>query len=462
LSHDTQNTLIIITAGLDTCEADAISQLETLSRRLGIEFDLHLIGLGVEDRTEAEQLQQLAASAGGSYYDADDEEDISRVLGDQISILQGTPVARATAAATPQPTPANTPALPTDTPAPALPPLSLSEPVNLTNTPDDSSTYGLIMFDDDGYLHFVWVDRSTRELGEDLLHRAMSPDGTWSESEILTTGFRGLIESSVRLARNPNGQACAFVAAAGPSDIAQKLYSSCFEGSTTTEPTLVQDQWRDADPAFTPDGTPQTIWNSSPGSLYFGETELVGGSAALIYQPTFTIDTAGTFHAIWIRQTTPFRLEYFSSSDGGQTWSEIEQLTGDEDPNPGWPRLVADRQGNVHLAWSSSGGKNFYRHRTPDEGWGETVEIGPDTQGSAWYDLTIDGDGLAHMVWIWLDMYYTRQQPDGTWTQPQVILADAGDPSGGRPSLAIDEAGARHFTWHGKDNEFYYATLPLD
>lgn len=456
LSNQNKNTLIIITAGLDTCEADAVSQLETLSRRLGIEFDLHLIGLGVEDPAEAGQLQQLAESAGGSYYNADSEEDIGRVLEDQISILQGTPVARATA--TPAPTSAPLP--PTDTPAPTAPALSLTGPFNLTDTPDHASSEGRIMIDGQGYLHFVWVDQGARELGSDLLHRYKSPDDDWSDPEILTTDFKSLIQSSARLARSPNGQVCAFVAAAGPSDFAQQLYSSCFEGSATTEMAFVQEQWRDADPAFTPDGAPQTVWNQPPGSLYFGETELVSGSAALVYQPTFTIDTAGTFHAAWVRQSDPFRLEYFSSSDGGQSWSEVERLTGDEDPSPGWPRLVADAQGNVHLGWMGFGGKNFYRRWTPDGGWGDAVEIGPDTQGSAWFDLAIDDDGLAHMVWIWTSLYYARQQPDGSWTEPQVILEDAGDANGGGPVMAIDDQGARHIVWHGTDKEIYYATLP--
>ena len=63
LSHSTKNSLIIITAGLDTCETEAISQVETLSRRLGIDLDLHLIGLGVADLAFAEGvIQEIAAS----------------------------------------------------------------------------------------------------------------------------------------------------------------------------------------------------------------------------------------------------------------------------------------------------------------------------------------------------------------------------------------------------------------
>jgi hypothetical protein len=262
------------------------------------------------------------------------------------------------------------------------------------------------------------------------------------------------------LARDPTGSICAFWAAEGPSGGAQKLYSRCFTGRDSTEATLIQDQWRDADPAFTPDGTPQTIWSNN--TLYFDETELVSDNGGLVYQPTFTIDTAGNYHAVWVRQIQPFRLEYFSSGDGGQTWSEIEQLTGAEATNPGWPQLVADEQGNVHLAWIEFGGRNFYRRWTPGEGWGEAIEIGPDTPGSAWFDMVIDPGGLAHMVWIPNEgnIYYAQQQSDSSWNQPQLLVEDAraGEP----PTMAIDAQGVRHFVWPGSDQELYYATLPAE
>lgn len=132
LTSDTKNTLIVITAGLDTCEADAITQLQTLTRRLGIEFDLHLIGLGVKDPTQSQELENIAQAAGGDYYAAENEEDVGRVLHDQISILQGTPVAvqpSSTPTETPSPT-ATIPAPPTATPPP---PTSTPKPLPTSN-----------------------------------------------------------------------------------------------------------------------------------------------------------------------------------------------------------------------------------------------------------------------------------------------------------------------------------------
>ncbi len=92
LTRDTKNTLIVISAGLDTCEANAVEQLQTLTRRLGIEFDLQLIGLGVSEGDRV-QLEQMAQAAGGAYHDAQNEEDIQRVVAEEASKLPGGPAA---------------------------------------------------------------------------------------------------------------------------------------------------------------------------------------------------------------------------------------------------------------------------------------------------------------------------------------------------------------------------------
>jgi serine/threonine protein kinase len=84
--------IIIITAGLDTCEENAVAQLERLSSRLDFEYELHLIGLGVAAETDQEQLRQIAEAAGGAYHDAENQEDIGRVLQDEIAIaVESTP-----------------------------------------------------------------------------------------------------------------------------------------------------------------------------------------------------------------------------------------------------------------------------------------------------------------------------------------------------------------------------------
>lgn len=458
LSQDTKNSLIIITAGLDTCEAEAVDQLQTLSRRLGIEVDLHLIGLGVQEETDRTELAQLAQAAGGDYYDASNEEEVGQVLRDQISVVQGTPVA----ARTSTPTPTSPPAA-TITPLPATPipqAFDLAEPVNLSNSPNNSSQMAQIKLDGAGNLHLFWVDQATGGSDFNLLHRYQPPNGSWSDPKILSADFKSLIPSSPRLARNPEGQVCLFFAAVGPAEVAQKLYSGCFLGETQTEITLAQEQWRDVEPAFTPDGAPVLPYNVPPGAIYLAETELSAGGNGLAYQPTFAVDQAGNYHIAWVRQSDPQQLEYRFSGDGGQSWSEIEKLSQDGPATLSRPQLVADSQGNVHLAWNSFGGVNFYRRWTPAAGWGETVKFTQDQMsGSSWYTLDIGPDDLPQIAWLQSSLYYTRQQPDGRWTQPVVLLEQVGENSLGARMLAIDPSGSPHFVWIGSDKDVYYTTV---
>ncbi len=91
-SQEINKTLIIITAGLDTCEADAVAQLETLSRRLGIEFDLQLIGLGVAEEAVQVELRAIAEAAGGDYHNAQSTGDILAVIEREVAKLPEAPV----------------------------------------------------------------------------------------------------------------------------------------------------------------------------------------------------------------------------------------------------------------------------------------------------------------------------------------------------------------------------------
>lgn len=80
LSGDVQNTLVVITAGVDSCEPDALARMEQLGRRLGIEVDLILIGLGVADETDRVQLHAVASELGGAYFDAFSPDELRRLL----------------------------------------------------------------------------------------------------------------------------------------------------------------------------------------------------------------------------------------------------------------------------------------------------------------------------------------------------------------------------------------------
>lgn len=446
LRPDQRNSLIIITAGLDSCEENAVAQLETLSRRLGIEFELHLIGLGVTEAEAQAQLQLMALAAGGRYYDAQDEADIRRVLEQEVAALLGTP------APSPEPTAA---------PQAALPPQA---GVNVSDTPGRSNSPRLA-FDAQGVLHLIWEDNSLRPPKSDVLHRQMTPDGTWSETESLTSEFDTIIDI-VSLLPRPTGEVCAFWyggSSALNATLPLGLYMRCLgEGAEAAAGLVTTGISVQFAPAFAPDGTVQTLVVRGR-SLTLGDVDLADGQA-LISRAALAIDRGGGYHAVWVRQGTPFSLEYRYSADGGITWQVSESLTDETNKPVGTAlNVVADQQGRVHLVWSSPGGKVFYRRWSPDAGWGPAAEVTQGAPGSASTSigLAVGNDGLARVVGQGFQGVYTvQQQAEESWGQPQPVNETPGGGPG--PAIAVDDGNGRHIVWRGNGDpvDLYYAVLP--
>lgn len=442
LTHDSRNTLIIITAGLDTCEENGVAQLETLSRRLGIEFELHLIGLGVNEAEAQAQLQLMALAAGGRYYDAQNEADIRRILEQEVAALQGTP---------------RPPPEPTTAPQATQPPL---DGVNVSNNPGLSANPHLA-FDDQGVLHLIWEDNSLRAPKTDILHRQRTPAGEWSETESLTADFDTII-GNLSLQHRPTGEVCAFwYGGSSPpgTSLPLGLYVRCLgEGGEAAELVAAGISAQFA-PAFAPDGAAQTLVIRGR-SLTLGGVEVADGEA-LINGAALAVDRAGGYHAVWLRQGTPFSLEYRFSNDGGMTWQPGETLTDETNRPLTTLNLVADDQGRVHLVWSS-GARVLYRRRTPDGGWEATTDV---TQGrpgnnSANIGLVVGADGLVHVLWQGHQgLYTTHQQPDGSWDEPYLVTEMPGGWPG--PAIAVDEQGGRHIVWRDDATvDLYYTFLP--
>lgn len=316
----------------------------------------------------------------------------------------------------------------------------------------------MIAFDGEGILHLVWSDN------RGVLHKQMTPEGAWSEAEILTNEFETLF-GLVDLIRNPSGQVCVFFDAATisvqPSTIG--LYMRC----------LVEGQWSpigDRIPgeyasgfapalAFAPDGTVQMVHATGPGRapVQFADINL-SPDEGFVYHRELAIDKAGSYHAMWQRHADDIiNIEYCYSNDGGQTWSEIERLT--DMPLLSLLSLIADEQGNVHgVGWAGERGV-FYERWTPFGGWEPAVEVAGEIAGGAWGDFAVDPDGLAHIIWgnEFSDIkHYVRQLADGSWSQPRLITKEKVE----NVRLAIDRQGGRHFVWRGEDGGLYYVAAP--
>jgi serine/threonine protein kinase len=74
------NSIILISDGLETCGDDP-SDVARYLQELGINFTIHVIGLGVDAQTR-EQLSRLADTGKGVYHDANSEQDLRDALVD--------------------------------------------------------------------------------------------------------------------------------------------------------------------------------------------------------------------------------------------------------------------------------------------------------------------------------------------------------------------------------------------
>ncbi len=399
----------------------------------------------------------LFLGIGWLWWQSDNNEPEATAVPIQPAISQpeakGETAVSSPATTNPTAEPQTLPGLPEPTASPS--PLS---GLNVSNTPGDSGNPNLLV-DDANTLHFIWYDRS-QQGGGAVFYRQRTVDGTWSEAINLTLNFDYVGEYALRLLRHPNGQVCAFWDSPGGNQAAG-YYMRCLADGAWAEPLRVLSYGgasRDFSPAFAPDGNAHVIYINS--DLLYGETQLSDGFQAVSH-PRFVIDSQGTFHTVWLRQGQPYSLEYRSSSDNGQTWSEAERLTDDQSPADFPLSLWADQQGQVHLVWFDDD-MAYYRRWTAETGWEPVMKLLPGKMDNSCGRAMLTGDDHLHLAWQGgSGLFYLEQTDSLAWASPRLITEDICDFDS--PALAVDSLGNRHFVWNrvaDDKRDFYYAMLP--
>ncbi|MFQ5686546.1 MAG: VWA domain-containing protein [Candidatus Scalindua sp.] len=72
-------TIVLISDGEETCKGDPISAAEQIRKRLGVDVIIQVIGLAVDDNAK-QQLAGIAQAGGGTYYSADNAEQLKDSL----------------------------------------------------------------------------------------------------------------------------------------------------------------------------------------------------------------------------------------------------------------------------------------------------------------------------------------------------------------------------------------------
>ena len=115
------NSIVMLSDGIETCGGDPCKLVTDLKAK-GVNFTIHVIGLSVDGATR-QQLQCVAQAAGGTYHDANSQQDLAQALGAVKSDVTKNEVITAHGVNTPAPpstvtfTPAPPTAAPTKSPA---------------------------------------------------------------------------------------------------------------------------------------------------------------------------------------------------------------------------------------------------------------------------------------------------------------------------------------------------------
>ncbi|MHA1299026.1 MAG: sialidase family protein [Candidatus Helarchaeota archaeon] len=213
--------------------------------------------------------------------------------------------------------------------------------------------------------------------------------------------------------------------------------------------------------------------------------------------PSIAVDNNGVVHVVWEDTTngawgTDYEIMYANYTASG--WSNATVISDD---STGWntgdsyyPSIAVDNNGIVHVVWydgtDGAWGNDIeimYANNT-GSGWSNATVISDDstgwnTGGSVNPSITVDNNGIVHVVWcddtpwpgVWgndIEIMYANYTGSG-WSNATVISDDSTGWNTGLslyPSIAVDNNGIVHVVWEdntpwpsvwGTDFEIMYA-----
>ena len=328
-------------------------------------------------------------------------------------------------------------------------------PIALTS---ETGLYGYhdpaIAIDGGGTIHLIYEDVTSDDNTKHFVaYRQLLADGSWSQPEEISPVeyFEPLFRSGDQyLLPNPDGDICAFWDA--ESEQGHGVHMRCLQNGIWSSPKYIGHIYNSR-PAFASDGTAHVLEGNNQVE-YKGIELSTGFGDAMGSNGAIFVDKSNNYHALWRSLGTPKGLLHSFSTDGGQTWSEVEQL--DEQMEPDVVRV--DSSGMAHLLSANS--DMSYMTWTMEDGWGKPVSFGC---CSGWADMVIDHNDIVHTVWsVSGGMIYRYQKEDSSWTEPLSLFPPNFEnaPDDFSLTFTVDGQGVKHFAWEGEDDNIYYATMP--
>lgn len=305
-----------------------------------------------------------------------------------------------------------------------------------------------------GNLHVIWLEGALREIGQGLAHRLRTGEGGWSVLANITETFGLWGERSAQLVPRPDGAMCIMFLGEQSRGQGQRLWQDCFINNGFTGPEQVaEDIGNNPQIVFDPGGNVHVV-SLSRSNLFYTNVA-TGGSVELSDDfdanwPNLAIDSNGVLHVTYLRRGQPLTIVHRTSSDGGATWTEREDINNDMRVIAAG-QLVADNRGRVHATFYSEGDIR-YRVWSAESGWGEMQALQQDQPGPTGDVVLATGaDGTPHVAWgNRRGVFYTTQDGDGIWSLPTPIVERT---SSATPGLAVGPDGTVHIVYQNEDEE---------
>jgi len=185
------------------------------------------------------------------------------------------------------------------------------------------------------------------------------------------------------------------------------------------------------------------------------------------YNPAIAIDSNNAIHVVWDDDTPAGReIFYRRSTDGGTTWSGLQQLT----LTPGTsscPAMAIDSSDRIHVVWHdyAPGNPAIYYRRSIDGGltWAVVRRLTWNS-GPALYAAIARGMGdEVHVVWVDNtpgndEVFYKRSLDGGSnWSASKRLTWSEGN--SWYPDIGVDQSNAVDVVWteySASANDIYF------
>jgi hypothetical protein len=146
--------------------------------------------------------------------------------------------------------------------------------------------------------------------------------------------------------------------------------------------------------------------------------------------PDFCIDNSGNIHCVWSYKVEDnfYKLYYSNSEDNGETWSEPEDILGNDSLWMTEPHLAIDSENNLYLSYDYNAGNPgamqvLFRTYTGSN-WSEPDTITTGMEGSDHNRMIIDNNDRIYVFWYRPESIYYRYFENNSWSEIQCPYND--------------------------------------